>query len=478
MKFGYKKLYIGGELLDAVSGERKQVICPGTEEAVAEIAWGGKKDGELALVAAQAAFKKWSKMSINTRKMWMDKLRDALIKREHEIRESVMYEMGKTYNQALEDYETVVNALEWFPQEMLHRRDEIIPDPDGTHAHQIIAKPAGVAVGYLAWNFPLLNFGFKLGPALAAGCTLILKPSANAPLSAYLIGEILESINFPKGVVNIIAGSNEELALTLSSSKIPRVITMIGSSVSGRMALQQAATSIKHFSMELGGNAPAIVFNDANLIQAVNDLAALKFGNCGQICVSPNRIFVHKSIYKEFIELFVKRAGNLQLGFGNDSKIDMGPLVDKRSRDRIMKLAETTIAEGARLECGGKIPKDKEKGFFYEPTVFSEVTHKMTIFREEIFGPLAAIYSFKEDDEVLDLANDCEVGLSSYIYTNDVNRIQKFSAGLEVGEVHINGFKYAIYLPHGGVKESGLGHDCSYLALDDYLEKKRITIRV
>ncbi|HUX58947.1 MAG TPA: aldehyde dehydrogenase family protein [Bacteroidales bacterium] len=478
MKFGYKKLYIDGELLDAVSGERKQVICPGTEEAVAEIAWGGKKDGELALEAAQAAFKKWSKMSINTRKMWMDKLRDAVIKREHEIRESVMYEMGKTYNQALEDYETVVNALEWYPQEMLHRRDEIIPDPDGTHAHQIIAKPAGVAIGYLAWNFPLLNFGFKLGPALAAGCTLILKPSANAPLSAYLIGEILESINFPKGVVNILAGSNEELALTLSSSKIPRVITMIGSSVSGRMAMQQAATSIKHFSMELGGNAPAIVFNDANLSQSVNDMAALKFGNCGQICVSPNRIFVHKSIYKEFVGLFVKKAGNLQLGFGNDSKIDMGPLVDKRSRDRIMKLAETTIAEGARLECGGKIPKDKEKGFFYEPTVFSGVTHKMTIFREEIFGPLAAIYSFEEEDEVLDLANDCEVGLSSYIYTNDVNRIQKFSAGLEVGEVHINGFKYAIYLPHGGVKESGLGHDCSYLSLDDYLEKKRITIRV
>jgi len=253
---------------------------------------------------------------------------------------------------------------------------------------------------------------------------------------------------------------------------------MIGSSVSGRMALQQAATSIKHFSMELGGNAPAIVFNDANLSQSVNDMAALKFGNCGQICVSPNRIFVHESIYKEFVELFVKKAVNLQLGFGTDINIDMGPLVDKRSRDRIMKLVETTIAEGARLECGGKIPKDKEKGFFYEPTVFSGVTRKMTIFREEIFGPLAAIYSFKEDDEVLDMANDCEVGLSSYIYTNDVNRIQKFSAGLEVGEVHINGFKYAIYLPHGGVKESGLGHDCSYLALDDYLEKKRITIRV
>ncbi len=478
MKFGYKKLYINGELVDSADKKIHQVVCPGTEEVVAEIAWGGKKDAELALDAAQAAFKKWSKMSLTTRKMWMDKLRDAVKLQEHEIRESVMYEMGKTYNQAMEDYDTVINALEWYPQEMLHRRDEIIPDPDGTHAHQIISQPAGVAVGYLAWNFPLLNLGFKIGPALAAGCTLILKPSANAPLSAYLIGEIMASINFPKGVVNIIAGSNEEVALTLSSSKIPRVITMIGSSVSGRMAMQQAATSIKHFSMELGGNAPAIVFDDANLSQAVNDLSALKFGNCGQVCVSPNRIFVHENIYEEFVSRFVEKAKKLELGFGNDPNIGMGPIVDKRSRDRVMKLVETTLQEGAKLECGGKIPADKPKGYFYEPTVFTGVNRTMTIFKEEIFGPLSAIYKFKTEEEVLDMANDCEVGLSSYLYTKDLSRIQKFSAELEVGEVHVNGFKYAIYLPHGGVKESGLGHDCSHLALGDYLEKKRITIRI
>lgn len=477
MDYGYKKMYIDGKLVDSVTGSKEEVICPGTGEVVCEVAWGGKEDAELALNAAQAAFKKWSKMSVNTRKKWMDKLCKAVKEREHDIREAVMYEMGKTYNQAMEDYETVVNALEWYPQEMLHRRDEIIPDPDGTHTHHIVKQPAGVAVGYLAWNFPLLNFGFKIGPALAAGCTLILKPSANAPISAYLIGEIMESIDFPKGVVNVLAGSNEELALTLSSSKIPRVITMIGSSVSGRIAMSQAATSIKHFSMELGGNAPAIVFDDANLQQAVNDLSALKFGNCGQICVSPNRIFVHENIYDEFVERFVAKAKKLEIGFGNDPKIDMGPIVDERSRKRIMKLAETTIAEGAKMECGGKIPADKPKGYFFEPTVFTNVNRDMTIFKEEIFGPLAAIYKFSTDDEVLDVANDCEVGLSSYVYTDNINRVQKFSNELEVGEVHVNGFKYAIYLPHGGVKESGLGHDCSYLALDDYLEKKRITIR-
>lgn len=469
-------MYIDGKLVDSVSGDREVVICPGTGEDICEIAWGGAEDANLALNAADRAFKSWSKLTVVQRKVWMDKLRDAVVARKHDIQESVMYEMGKTYDQAEEDYDTVVNSLEWYSQEMLHRRDEIIPDPDGTHNHNIVTRAAGVVIGYLAWNFPLLNLGFKLGPALAAGCTIILKPSANAPISAYLIGEILESIDFPKGVVNIVAGSNSELALTLSSSKIPKVVTMIGSSTSGRVAMQQASTSIKHFSMELGGNAPAIVFDDADLGQAVGDLVALKFGNCGQVCVSPNRIFVHESLYDQFIARFVAKAKAIKLGFGNDSSIGMGPIVDERSRNRIIKLAETTIAEGAKLECGGKIPEGLENGFFFEPTVFTNVNRDMTIFKEEIFGPLSAIYRFSSDDEVLDMANDSDVGLSSYVYTENIRRVQRFSNELEVGEVHVNGFKYAIYLPHGGIKESGLGHDCSHLALDDYLVKRRITI--
>lgn len=477
MKFGYKKLYINGELVDAATNEKYSVVCPGNGECVAEIAWAGKEDALEALNAANEAFKKWSRMSINTRKLWMDKLKEALVSKEEEIRESVMYEMGKTYNQAFEDYEMLVNALEWYPQEMLHRREEIIPDADGTHFHKIVSQAAGVAVGYLAWNFPLLNVAYKIGPALAAGCTLILKPSANASLSAYLIGEILESINFPKGVVNILAGSNQDLATALSGSTIPRVITMIGSSASGLKVMEQAATSIKKFSMELGGNAPAIVFDDANLTQAVNDIAAIKFGNCGQICVSPNRIMVHERVYDEFVQLFIEKAKKLEIGFGRDSKIDMGPLVDERARKRIIDLVKTTITEGATILCGGKIPVDKKEGFFFEPTVFTNLTREMTIFSEEIFGPVAAIYKFNSDDEVLDMANDCEVGLSSYIYTNNNKRINRFTEELEVGEVHVNGFKYTIYLPHGGIKASGLGHDCSHLALDDYLEKKRITIR-
>ena len=477
MKFGHKKLYIGGELTNAQEDNTLEVICPGTGQAVATIAWAKRADAERALEAAQAGFRKWSKMSIHARHQWIDKLCIALKERESELREAVMYEMGKTYSQAGEDYESLINALKWYPQEMLHRRDEIIPDPDGTHAHQIVAEPAGVAVAYLAWNFPLLNLSFKLGPALAAGCSIIVKPSEKSPLSAYIVGEVLERINFPKGVVNILAGSNEEVSPTLSGSPIPRVITMIGSSASGRTAMQQAATSIKHFSMELGGNAPAIVCEDANVTMALNDLSALKFGNCGQICVAPNRIFVQRSVYREFVDRFVEKASQKVVGFGRDTDVDMGPLVDERAQRRMKQLVQTTLDEGGQLECGGKIPEDQKAGFFFEPTVFSDVRPEMTIFREEIFGPLASIIPFDDDDEVLAMANDSTVGLSSYVYSTNLDRISFFSAGLEVGEVHVNGFKYAIYLPHGGVKESGLGHDCSHLALDDYLSKKRVTIR-
>ena len=313
---------------------------------------------------------------------------------------------------------------------------------------------------------------------MATGCSLIIKPSEKSPLSAYVVGEALANINFPKGVVNILAGSNDEVAPTLSGSAIPRVITMIGSSASGRTAMQQAATSIKHFSMELGGNAPAIVCEDADLSRALTDLSALKFGNCGQICVAPNRIFVHRSVYREFVDRFVEKASQQVVGFGRDSNISMGPLIDERAQRRMKQLVQTTLDEGAKLECGGKIPEDKKEGFFFEPTVFSDVRPEMTIFREEIFGPLASIIPFDDDEEALAMANDSTVGLSSYVYSNNINRVNFFSTGLEVGEVHVNGFKYAIYLPHGGVKESGLGHDCSHLALDDYLSKKRITIRV
>ena len=476
MEFGYQKIYIGGALVDSVSKTRSDVICPADGKPIAQIAEAGKADAEKALEAAQKGFEFWSKCSLSERTQWMLKLREAVLENEHLLRSSIVYEMGKTYDAAWEDIEAVVNALEWYPNAMKNLRDEQIPDYENTHTHKMIQQPAGVAVAYLAWNFPLLNVGFKLGPALASGCSIIIKPSALSPLSAYILGKIIHDIDFPAGVVNILSGPTSEVATTLSKSKIPTVLTMIGSTATGKRVIADSATSIKKLSMELGGNAPFIVFEDAVIDKALDLAIGIKFGNSGQICVAANRFFVHSSLYDTFLEKYIERVNKIKLGFGIDQKPDMGPMVTRNDRDRMFELIEDAVAKGGKVLIGGKIPNGKETGNWMEPTVISGMTTEMRLFQEETFGPIAPFMSFDNDEEVLALANDTEFGLASYIFTDSNERIHYFSEQLAFGEVQVNGVKYAIYLPHGGIKNSGIGHDCSHLALEDYLVKKRISI--
>ncbi|TLX78474.1 NAD-dependent succinate-semialdehyde dehydrogenase [Labilibacter sediminis] len=476
MNFGYQKLYIGGELIDSSEQFKADVICPATGESVAVVAEAGKEDTERTIEAARKGFAYWSKLPLTERTEWMMKLRQAVLDNEDILRQAMVHEMGKTYEGAWEDIEAVVNGLEWYPNAMKNLRDEQIPDYEGTHTHKMVHQPAGVAVAYLAWNFPLLNVGFKLGPALAAGCSLIIKPSSLSPLSAYLLGKIMHDINFPAGVVNIIAGSIDNVADILTKSKKTNVLTMIGSTQTGLRVIADSTTSIKKLSMELGGNSPFIVFEDADFDTALDLAIGLKFGNSGQICVAANRIFVHDSIYDKFLTAYVERAKALKLGFGKEEQPDMGPVVTLKDRDRMFDLVNDAVSKGAVVETGAKIPEGKEKGNWIEPTVLSNVNTDMRIAKEEIFGPVAALYKFSTDDDVLEMANDTEYGLASYIFTNNHARIERFSSELEFGEVQVNGVKYSIYLPHGGIKNSGIGYDCSHLALDDYLVKKRISI--
>ena len=478
MEFGYKKLYIGGELVDAQGGARRDVVCPATEKSVASIAWAGKKDTMLAVEAARKGFSQWSAMSINERNTWIKKLRDAVIADADLLQNAVMYEMGKTWESAAEDIESLINALEWYPQEMLHRRDQIIPDPDGTHQHLLVSEPRGVVVGILAWNFPLLNLSFKLGPALAAGCSIILKPSKESPISAYILGEICSRIGFPAGVVNLICGPAEDTSIPLCNSTDVNVLTLIGSSETGRKMIEQSSCSVKKLSMELGGNAPAVVLADCNLETAASTIAALKYGNCGQICVSPNRIFVENKVYDAFMKLFLDKVRQIKAGFGPDSGATMGPLVSKEARNRVLEVINDAVSQGARLTAGGHIPQGMDAGYFLEPTVLEGVLPGMKAYDEEMFGPVASIVRFDSEEQLQGMVNIASAGLSSYLFTSDHAKIQFYTRYMEYGEVHVNGCKYAIYLPHGGVKESGIGHDCSHLALDDYLHTKRITIKI
>ena len=478
MDFGYKKLYIAGQLVDATDGARRDVVCPATGKSVATIAWAGKKDTARAVEAARKGFALWSAMSIAERNGWIKKLRDEVIASAELLQEAVMHEMGKTWESAAEDIESLINALEWYPQEMLHRRDQIIPDPDGTHRHLLVSEPRGVVVGILAWNFPLLNLSFKLGPALAAGCSIILKPSKESPVSAYIVGEICHRIGFPAGVVNVICGPAVDTSIPLCESTEVNVLTLIGSSDTGRKIIGQSSCSIKKMGMELGGNAPAIVFSDSNLEEAATLIAALKYGNCGQVCVSPNRIFVEGKVYDAFMKLFMNQVRLVKVGFGRGTGVTMGPLVSEEARSRVLEVIADAVARGARLTAGGHIPQGLAAGWFLEPTVLEGIVPGMRAYEEEMFGPVASIVRFDSEQQLQGMVNIASAGLSSYLFTSDHAKIEFYSHFLEYGEVHVNGCKYAIYLPHGGVKESGLGHDCSHLALDDYLHIKRITVKI
>ncbi|MFS1423036.1 aldehyde dehydrogenase family protein [Shewanella sp. 10N.286.48.B5] len=468
-----KQLYIGGELVS--SGLTTEVINPATLTPVGSIAAADIAQAEQALAAANKAFPIWSKTTIKQRTDWMYKLRDAVIENEQHLRECIHLEMAKPWSSTKDDYQMLVDSLNFYADAMLNLEQETLEDKEGTHTHELRRESVGVAAAFLAWNFPLLNLAYKIGPAMAAGCPIVIKPSVKTPLSAYAVGELCAKIGLPAGVVNIISGPDHKVGDAISASTIPSVLTLIGSTNVGKHVIATGATSIKRYSMELGGNAPAIVFADADLNNAADVICGVKFANAGQICVTPNRVLVEQSIADEFIEMILTRAHSVKVGFDKTADIDMGPVMDASSWQRIDALVQDAIVKGATLLTGGGKPEGHETGYFYSPTVLCGVTPEMDIAKEEVFGPVISIMTFSKDDEVLAEANNTEAGLSSFIFTTNEARVTRFADELRFAEVQVNGIKYAINLPHFGIKQSGVGVDCSLLALDDYLAYKRVS---
>ena len=465
-------MYIDGKLIE--SSCKYSAINPATDEVIQEISVANKETAELSLIAAKNAEQTWGKTTIAERVKWMAKLRDAIIKNQDALRMAVHQETGKSWACTEEDYQSLIDSLAFYAEEIKRYTPPNITDTEGKFKHQLRHLPIGVVVAYLSWNFPLLNLGFKLGPAMASGCPIILKPSIKAPLSAYLVGQICHEIGLPKGAVNIFAGNDREVGNYLSSSKIPQMLTLIGSISTGIKVMQAGATSIKRYSMELGGNTPFIVCEDADLDLAADVLCALKYNNSGQICVAPNRVMVAKSVQEAFLNKVTERADRVAVGYDIDSDFVMGPVIDKWERDRIHGLVEDALAAGATLVRGGKFDRD-QVGAFYPPTVLTDITPEMKIYQEEIFGPVISMISIEDNQDVIAMANATDTGLASYIFSRDTGKAQRMADQLEFGEVQINGVKYGIDLPHVGIKQSGIGCDCSKFALDDYLYLARVT---
>ncbi len=469
-----KKMYIAGQLTDGEG--RVDVLNPANVTRIATVPTAGISDADKALLAAQAAFPEWSRTSIAERQTWMLKLRDAVIANEDHLRDCIHHEMGKPWAGTQEDVDSLKNSLAFYAEEITRVHDIMLPDRAGTHTHRLVHEPAGVALAYLAWNFPLLNLAFKLGPAMAAGCPIIIRPSEQTPISAYAVGELCQQIGLPDGVVQILCTDGYDVADHLSSSPIPALITLIGSSRTGRHIMQTGSSTIKRYSMELGGNAPVLIFPDADLDLAADVVCGVKFSNAGQICVSPNRVFVHEAVREAFTERVVDKALSAGVGWDKTADILTGPVIDQRAWTRLKRLIDDAVDDGARLLAGGDRPPGLERGHFLSPTVLGDVREEMDVYRQETFGPIVSLVSFDDTSELERMANDCdEGGLTAYVFTADLARAERWANRLRYGEIQINGVKYDIDLPHGGIGQSGIGHDCSYLALQDYLVLKRIT---
>ncbi|MGC3940717.1 NAD-dependent succinate-semialdehyde dehydrogenase [Roseobacter sp. EG26] len=468
------QMYIDGALAEG-SG-RKDVINPATEEPIANVSTAGFEDVERALQSAKAAFPGWAATPIAVRQVWMRRLRDEVIAQEEFLRDCVHQEMGKPWAQTHEDWDRLVVSLDFYAEEIARIQDYGLADRAGTHRHRMVHEPAGVAVAFLAWNFPLLNLAFKIGPAMAAGCPIIIRPSEATPISAYAVGALCAKIGLPKGVVQILCTDGYDVADALTASTIPQVVTLIGSTKTGQHIMRTGATSIKRYSMELGGNAPMLVFEDADLDLAADIVTGVKFSNAGQICVSPNRVFVAEAVREAFTEKVVDRAKAAKVGFDKSAEITTGPVIDARAWTRIKHLIDDAVADGANLLAGGDRPAHLNKGHYIAPTVLGDVTETMQVYQQETFGPVVSLVPFHDDSDLLRMANDCEEGgLTAYIFTRDLARAERYASQLRYGEIQINGLKYDIDLPHGGIGQSGIGHDCSALALNDYLVLKRVT---
>lgn len=471
----YTNLYINGAWSEGASGERFDVINPATETVLASVASAEIADADHALDAAEAAMKEWAARTPRQRSEVLRKAWELMTARIDEFAHLITLENGKGRTDAVGEANYAAEFFRWFSEEAV-RADGMISHAPASGARIVVQhKPAGLAVLVTPWNYPAAMGTRKIAPALAAGCGVIIKPASETPLTMLALMPLLEEAGVPAGLVNVLP-SNRTGALVdhLMHDPRVRVVSFTGSTGVGRKLLKGAADQVLKPAMELGGNAPVVVFEDADIETAIEGTMLAKMRNLGEACTAANRIYVHESIAEEYTKRLSDAMSALKVGDGTDPTVDVGPLVNANTRDKVAELVADAVAKGAKIECGGTIPTGK--GFYYPPTVLSNVSHDAECVRDEIFGPVAAIQTFTDQEDVIARANDTEYGLVAYVFSENFKRALQVCERLEYGMVGLNrGLVSDPAAPFGGVKQSGLGREGGHEGMLEFMETQYIS---
>ena len=472
----FKQLaYIDGQWVGADSGATFDVTNPATGELIARVPQMGEAEAERAVIAAHKAFKQWKRKTAKERsellQAWYSLMQDNL----DDLALILTAEQGKPLAEARGELANGTSFVQWFAEEAKRVYGDTVPQPSADKRILVTKEPIGVTAAITPWNFPHAMITRKVAPALAAGCAMVLRPASQTPLSALALAALAERAGIPAGVFSVVTGSATQIGGVLTRHPLVRKFSFTGSTPVGRLLIGQCADTVKKVSMELGGNAPFIVFDDADLDEAVEGAMLSKFRNAGQTCVCANRIYVQDSVYDQFAEKLAAAARKLVLGNGLEQGVTQGPMIDEAAVRKVEEHIGDALEKGARLVTGGQ--RAALGGSFFEPTVLTGVTAAMKVAQEETFGPLAPLFRFSTEEEVIERANDTEFGLASYFYTRDIGRVMRVSEELEYGMVGVNTAAIANEMaPFGGVKQSGLGREGSRYGIEDYLEIKYVCL--
>ena len=462
---------LGGRWCDADNGATAEVNNPATGEVLGKVPLMGRAETRRAIEAAKRAWADWRHRPARERSALLRKWHDLMLANVEDLGKLMTAEQGKPLAEAKGEVAYAAGFIEWFAEEAKRVYGDTIPSPWTDRRLVVIKEPIGVCAAITPWNFPAAMITRKAGPALAAGCTMVVKPAESTPFSALALAVLAERAGIPAGVFNVVTGDAREIGGELTANPDVRKLTFTGSTEVGRLLMGQCAATIKKLSLELGGNAPFLVFNDADLDAAVVGAIASKYRNAGQTCVCVNRLYVQAGVYDAFAAKLVEAVKGLKVGNGLEPGVLQGPLIDHAAVEKVEEHIQDAVSRGARILTGGK--RHALGGTFFEPTVLANVPADAKVAREETFGPLAPLFRFETDEEALRLANDTEFGLASYFYSRDIGRVWRVAEGIESGMVGINtGMISTEVAPFGGVKQSGLGREGSHYGLDEFVEVK------